>query len=620
MSFWVELKRRNVFKVGAAYVIVAWLLVQVASVYAPALNLPGWVTGFVAFVSIIGLPIALFLAWAYELTPTGIQRTRDVPMAESVRQMTGQKLNYVVTGLLAVAVVYLLADDYLAGRGAAEPATSASSSAASDAASAGAAEPPDSAVGRLPNSVAVLPFANLSPNDEDAYFALGLHEEVLNQLVKLSSLNVISRTTMMQYVDGSKTPREVASELNVETVMEGSVRYAGDAVRVTVQLIDPITDTHLWSQEYNADLSDIANLFAIQANIATNVAGALEGRLSLQEQSRIGSVPTESVEAYGYYLAARAAGAVGTPAGSAFVIEQLERAVEIDPRFALGWARLAYQQAIEPTWRPDRTDELTDAATEHALRAIELEPTLPEAHIAMSFVSTVRGEWLRSEREYRRALELGANSAELPERSVLELAVGHLSPARATLERNQIVNPLNDVGLAFLIAASEALGDTQAVSERYALGRSVATTWPWGEYLMNFVRLGRGDIRALANDTISVPPFHAELGGRATAAAGLAALGEWFGELEDPDPNDYLILAAWAAHYGDADLAMNGLRRTTASRQQNIWFAWLPLFDDVRRTPGFVDLVGDLGLVDYWREHGWPDFCRPLPGGALECD
>ena len=151
-----------------------------------------------------------------------------------------------------------------------------------------------------PHSVAVIPFDNLSPNADDEFFAFGLHQEVINQLVKVSDLTVVSRTTMMRYADGAKTPREIARDLDVETVLEGSVRRAGDTVRVAVQLVDPRSDTNLWSETYDGDLANVANMFAIQANIATNVSSALAARLSLQEQSRLSRVPTNSGAAYGH--------------------------------------------------------------------------------------------------------------------------------------------------------------------------------------------------------------------------------------------------------------------------------------------------------------------------------
>ena len=275
-SVWGELKRRNVVKVAVAYAIVAWLLIQIiVSVEAP-LNLPDWTDTFIIVLLAVGFVITLLVAWAYELTPEGIKKTKSAPLSETFSRVTGRKLDFIIIGLMAVAITFLLVDNYwLEDSLDSEMIT-------------GVAEPPTpgeiTELAILPNSVAVLPFENLSLNPEDAFFAAGIHEEILNQLVKLSALNVIARTSMMSYAGTDKGIPEIAAELNVETVMEGSVRYADGRVLVTAQLIDPNTNAHLWSDSYNREFADI---FAIQADIAMNIANALEAEFSVTEQESI---------------------------------------------------------------------------------------------------------------------------------------------------------------------------------------------------------------------------------------------------------------------------------------------------------------------------------------------
>lgn len=476
------------------------------------------------------------------------------------------------------------------------------------------------AVPILPHSVAVIPFANLSPAEEDRYFAFGLHQEIINQLVKVSDLTVISRTTMMRYADGAKTPREVARDLDVETVLEGSVRRAGSTIRVAVQLVDPSTDRSLWSATYDGDLANVAHIFAIQANIATNVSGALAARLSLQEQSRLAKVPTTSGAAYGHYLAALAADQSSSPEGSARALEELRQAVAIDPDFALAWATLSYTLSVAPTWQPDRTREYQAEAIDTGLKALALDPDLAEAHKAVSFAHTVNGDWQRSHDEYRRSLELGSTRAEVAERGNFELAVGQIEQGRATFRNNQGVNPLNSTGLAFFLAASEILGDREAVRDGYEQGRAFMGPWPFGEYLMNYVRLGRGEFDALADDTAAAPQFRAEFARYESSSAGLAALRSWYDGLAEPNHNEHMVAAAWAAHFGDVDLAVRAAAGGTEVRTHNVWFLWLPLFDEVRRRPEFKRLIADLGLVDYWRLNGWPSVCRALGSDDFECD
>jgi tetratricopeptide (TPR) repeat protein len=425
---------------------------------------------------------------------------------------------------------------------------------------------------------------------------------------------------MMRYADGSLSPRDVARDTGVETVLEGSVRRAGDTIRVAVQLVDPSSDTSLWSETYDGDLGNVANILAIQANIATNVAGALAARLSLQEQSRLSNVPTTSGAAYGHYLAALAADQSSSADGSARALEELRQAVAIDPKFALAWATLSYTLSVAPTWRPERTREHQSEAIETALAALALEPSLAEAHKALSFAYTVNGDWLRSDDEYKRALELGATRAEMAERGNFELAVGRIQDAHSTFENNQAVNPFNSTGLAFFLAASEILGDRDAVRDGYEQGRAFMGPWPFGEYLMNYVRLGRGELDALADDTAVAPRFHADLARHPSSAEGLAAVRSWYEGLDEPNHNEHMVAAAWAAHHGDIDLALRAAAGGTELRAHNAWFLWLPLFSDVRRAPGFKRLVADLGLVDYWRRNGWPDACRATGSADFECD
>ena len=243
MSFFTELKRRNVFKVGVAYVVATWLIAQVVNVVNEPLGLPAW---------------------------------------------------------FDTAVIYLLVDDYLQYSNQAPVIPEA---ATSDSTSPPAPEnrPAESVRGVLPNSVAVLAFENLSPDPDNAYFAAGIHEEVLNCLAKIKSLNVIARTTMLRYKDSGKGIEEIAKELNVKTVMEGSVRYASNRVRITAQLIDPESGAHLWSEAYERNFDDV---FAIQADIAENIANALKAEFSLAEQATIVNRPTTSSEAYSLYLQA----------------------------------------------------------------------------------------------------------------------------------------------------------------------------------------------------------------------------------------------------------------------------------------------------------------------------
>jgi hypothetical protein len=208
----------------------------------------------------------------------------------------------------------------------------------------------------------------------------------------------------------------------------------------------------------------------------------------------------------------------------------------------------------------------------------------------------------------------------MAERGNFELAVGRIDQARATFRRNQTVNPLNSTGLAFFLAASEILKDSDAVRDGYEQGRAFMGPWPFGEYLLNYIRLGRGDLEALADDTAAAPQFRADFARYGSVAEGLAAVRSWYESLGEPNHNEHMIAAAWAAHYGDVDLALKAAAGATQVRAHNAWFLWLPLFENVRRAPGFKTLVADLGLLSYWRENGWPRTCRAVGIDDFVCD
>ena len=261
MSLIAELKRRNVFRVGVAYAIVAWLLIEVSSVLLPTFKVPEWVFQAFVILVVLGFPLTLVIAWAFEMTPEGIKREAEVDRTESVRHSTGRKLDFAIIGLLAVAVVYFAVDKFVLQ---AEP----------EQAEVVAEQVPAAEPIVRERSIAVLPFANRSANQEDAFFVDGIHDDILTHISRISALKVISRTSVMKYRDTTKNLMTIGEELGVATVLEGGVQRAGNQVRVNVQLIDAATDDHLWSDIYDRQLT-AANIFAIQTEIATAIADAL---------------------------------------------------------------------------------------------------------------------------------------------------------------------------------------------------------------------------------------------------------------------------------------------------------------------------------------------------------
>jgi len=328
MSFFNELKRRNVFKVAAAYIIVGWLIMQVGDTLAPALHLPEWVNSLLAFFLILGFPLALFFAWAFEMTPEGLKKEKDVDRDQSITAATGQKLNYAIIALLVLALGYFAFDKFVLdpGRDAAE--LEAALQTAQDSAPKRESTEPE-------RSIAVLPFVNMSSDAEQEYFSDGLSEELLNLLAKVPELQVAARTSSFSFKGQNVEIPEIAKRLGVKNVLEGSVRKAGNQVRITAQLIKADDGFHLWSETYDRQLE---NIFQVQDEIASAVVDALKVTL-------LGDAPhsTETdPEAYQLYLEGKYIGYQRTPETLARSIDLFKQAVNIDPRYAPAWAELGW--------------------------------------------------------------------------------------------------------------------------------------------------------------------------------------------------------------------------------------------------------------------------------------
>lgn len=390
MSFWTELRRRNVFRVGAVYLAAAWILSQVGDVVAQAFGAPPWPMRMLLVLLAVGFPVALILSWLFELTPEGVKLTREVAPNASITHETGRRLDRVLIGMIGLLIVVLLADNWLLPVRDAAPAS----------VEAGAAP----ARTRLENSVAVLPPENLSPNPDDAYFAAGIHQEILNYLYKLKSVNPIAITTMTRYANTEKSIQEIGAELNVETVMESSVRYADNRVRITTRLIGAESGAELWGEDYERDFSDI---FGIQADIAMNVANALDAAFSPEEQRTIEAAPTTSPEAYTLlmqYLDFLGRGNQG-PQLLAFLDQMIER----DPEFAAPYglkastyANLLINTTVGAAGDRAQTEML---ALTNAERALELDSTNGSANGALGTTHLVNWRWAQARETYERYYE-----------------------------------------------------------------------------------------------------------------------------------------------------------------------------------------------------------------------
>src|SRR5437867_4329427 len=382
INFFAELKRRNVYKVAIAYAVVAWLLMQIATQVFPYLEIPNWAIRLVIMLIVIGFPIALVIAWAFELTPEGLKRTE---FADEIPKKSARSRAWIYVIVLAGAISVSL---FFLGR-----YTSSRLS--------GHVELPA-------KSIAVLPFENLSGNPENAYFTDGIQEEILMRLAKVADLKVVSRTSTVRYKRSPENLREIATQLGVANVLEGSVQRTADRVHVNVQLIKAASDTHLWAEAYDRKLTDI---FAVESEIAKTIADSLQAKLTGSERNAIAAQPTRNTEAYQLYLKGRFFWNRRTGENLKKALAYFEQAAEKDPHYALAYAGMADSCLLIPVYGAGTPQAYLPRARDAAQKAVELEDTLAEAHTSLAYLSFFKFERVQSVKEFERAISLDPNYA-----------------------------------------------------------------------------------------------------------------------------------------------------------------------------------------------------------------
>jgi len=434
MSFLGELKRRNVIRVAMAYVVAAWLVIQVVETVFPAFGFgPGAVRLAVIGLAVLFIPV-LVLAWVFELTPEGLRSVAEMRDAGGSLRSTGRRLDQLILALLALALAYFAIDKFVL-----DPARDRQQ--VEDARREGRSEAVAETYGD--QSIAVLPFTNLSDDPQQEYFSDGMTEELLNLLSRVPGLRVISRTSAFSFKDSSLRIPDIARELGVRYVLEGSVRQAGDRVRITTQLIDATADRHLWSESYERPLADI---FAIQDEVAESVLPAIQHRVTGQTPTVIRTDPAT----YSLHLQAVHFFLQRTASGLERAVEYSSRALEIDPDYAPAWITLAsaYINQVNRGSRP--REEGYRLAIEAIDRALDLAPEYPLAHSARAWVAmSFERDYAAAAAHFRRATALAPNSGVvLGNRAVLAVALGRLDEARRLTERGIELDPVNSVGYA----------------------------------------------------------------------------------------------------------------------------------------------------------------------------
>ena len=588
MGFVSELRRRKVFRVGIAYAVVAWLLLQAVDIVVPILELPDWVSKFILLLLVIGLPLALFFAWAYEITPEGVKLDKDVDRGSSTHH-TGRRFDFIIIALIVVAVLYFIADRIFVDRKTAEQTD------VSDIV-----------------SIAVLPFVNMSGNPDNEYFSDGISEEVLNGLARLPELRVAARTSSFSFKNQEIEVPEIARELDVQMVLEGSVRRQADRVRVTAQLIDASNGFQLWSETYDRDLKDV---FAVQEEIAGAVAGALELQLAGPKRSERAPRLTDP-NAYDKYLRGRALVNTRNESELWQAATLFEEVIAAEPQFAEAYAGLGSGFVVLPFHSTAPRTEVHARARDAAELALALDPGLAEAYAVLGDVAihalrfdaaevflqravTVSpslasghfwlgekhlfvGDFDEAERELKEALKLDPLSRPGGYLfSLILLAQGRPAEARAVCERVLEIGP--DFEMCRAVVLRAALGSQDPAAIRTALTESARHRGGDAEQVASQIAdalVGEGDKRALARQLMATP-YHAVF------------------DPEHPAIVHDSVLPALLLALGEPELAMERLV-LNASNEPNdaLMTIWDPQLDELRCRASFQQLVSRLNLVD----------------------
>jgi TolB-like protein/Flp pilus assembly protein TadD len=584
MTFFSELKRRNVYKVAVAYAVVAWLLLQAASIFFPAFDAPPWVMKIFIIVIIFGFPVALIVSWAFELTPEGIKLESEIEPNKSIARRTGRKI-VALTIALAVVAAGLFVYQLVRSK--------------SD-----TPRPSEGATAVPGKSIAVLPFDNLSHDQDNAYFAEGVQDEILTRLAKVADLKVISRTSTQRFKSAPADLREIARQLGVTNILEGSVQKANDQVRVNVQLINALTDTHLWAESYDRKLIDI---FAVESDVAQRIASSLEAKLSGSEERALNARPTENTEAYQFYLKGRFFWNKRTGDDLKTAADLFQRAIDADPSYAGAYAALAATDLLIPVFGAGPAKEFLAKATATARRAIELDETSAEAHSVLAMVLLFDLKFVDSEAEYKRAIQLNPNYATAHQwygNSFLT-SLGRFDEAISEGERSVQLDPLS-------LVINTDLGSTLVLARRYdeaiaQLHRTLALdpNFAYAHWNLGVPLYLKGDLTGAIAEfekaaSLDDDPFVEGLLGRVYAETGQRDKAEAIlQKLKEREQHQYVRTYAYVFVYiglGDKAKAIECLERAYdfSETPDMGWIKIDPLLDPLRDEPRFREIVAKM--------------------------
>jgi TolB-like protein/Tfp pilus assembly protein PilF len=624
MSFFNELKRRNVFRVGIAYAIAAWIILQVTDVIGEIMELPEWGGKLILLMVAVGFPLALIFAWAFELTPEGIKRERDVDRSHSITPQTGRRLDRMIIGVLVLALGYFMLDKF-----ALEPRRDGSAIQQVEvqpATQAAAPKPEPAAAVTAPDerkSIVVLPFVNMSADPEQEYFSDGLSEELLNVLAKIEELRVISRTSAFAFKGKEVSIPEIARQLDVAYVLEGSVRSAGDQVRITAQLIEVANDSHLWSDAYNRKLE---NVFEIQEEISQAIARELQVELGTTTAA---GRPTENLEAYQLLLRGRHHYQARGEENMRLAVDALQKATELDPAYADAWANLAAASLVLSFYLAEDFEAPRVKAEQAARRAIELDPGNGFAHAVLGLYLDGQYDYEGALRAFERAIELNPSESN----SYLWMGItlcqlGFAERALAYFGQAERFDPVFTNLQNWMANAYALTGDLEGLQRHEERQRQLDPSFEGN--VRGAVGFLQGDIEAA---------YQAQLADAAATGGDPAAIEAMFAALRNPAERPDSIKALLEINEGSnrfngvfAELLAIGAVEEAAEQWRimrdsgrglravnALTSLWLPWIRQQLNHPAAVALLEDSGVAAYWRSHEAPGFCTRQPDNSFLC-
>ena len=617
MRLFEELKRRNVFRVAIGYVITAWLLLQVVDLVLENINAPDWVMQVFMLALAIGFPLAVFFAWAFEMTPEGVKRESEVDRSQSITPQTGQKLNRTIILVLVLAVAFLLYKQL--GNQSQTPVVITQSEQTSETSST-----PPVMTESGPVTIAVLPFVNMSSDPEQEYFSDGITEEILNRLAKVSELQVAARTSVFTFKGQHQDIRQIGEMLGVGNILEGSVRRDGEQVRITAQLIRASDGFHLWSETYDRKLE---NIFAIQDDIASKIAAALQISLGITENQAATRIKPVDPQVYDLYLKARALHR-NRGEGVIEALELFQRALDIDPEFAPAWAGLAHSYDVVEFYVSDQVlKEIGDYranSTSAAQQALKLDPELATALHAMGNNLWLQGEWAQAQEYYERALQLDPDSADIMEdySNMLSYSL-QLEAARKVGERMVTLDPYVPVFLNALTNQYDAIGEYEkrdaGIRSMTELNPDFRYTYVWN--IERLFELEQIDELHEYIDQIDLSNW--------TTAKSLHAAIDWMVNSEQTPDDDILTVLSIRPRFAmlakRPDIFFDMYKDLSNGRKfpaiLTILNPYMPADEtrQVHESPHTKALVEEMRLPEYWRKVGWPDMCSPIGEDDFEC-